>query len=492
MKATGIAVATLAAWLGLATAEAIAAPCAGFVDVDDANAEYCAAVNFMRNTGITAGCDATHYCPNDATTRLQMALFLKRMADRAVFKQGGNAFGAPAVIGTTDAQGLTVLVGNRPLLRGARVDANDNHAPTLVGGYAGNGVAAGAFGAVIAGGGQGDSVCGPLGNASCVNEVDGQVGAVGGGMGNLAAGLAATVAGGASNTAGAYGAVGGGAINSANGAYSAVGGGASNDASGAYAGVGAGTLNAASGNDAFVGGGYGNVANAESSSVGGGYYNTAGKSYATVGGGYGNEATGYAATVIGGSVNTAGGDYSVAMGYNAYVTGDADGSFVFADGSSGAFTSATANEFAVAASGGIRLRTAKSGATGCSIAAGGGSWACSSSRSVKRDFADVDPQSVLDKVAALPVQRWRYVDEDHAVRHLGTFAEDFYAAFGLGADARSITMADADGVALAAIQALYARERETAQALRDQNAELRAGLAALLARVARIEAAQAR
>ncbi len=40
------------------------------------------------------------------------------------------------------------------------------------------------------------------------------------------------------------------------------------------------------------------------------------------------------------------------------------------------------------------------------------------------------------------------------MRHLGPTAEDFYAAFGLGSDA-GIGTVDADGVALATIQALY-------------------------------------
>jgi cell division protein FtsB len=39
-------------------------------------------------------------------------------------------------------------------------------------------------------------------------------------------------------------------------------------------------------------------------------------------------------------------------------------------------------------------------------------------------------------------------------------AEEFYAAFGLGSDARYIGTVDADGVALAAIQALHQQNRQ--------------------------------
>jgi hypothetical protein len=41
------------------------------------------------------------------------------------------------------------------------------------------------------------------------------------------------------------------------------------------------------------------------------------------------------------------------------------------------------------------------------------------------------------------------------VRHLGPTAQDFYEVFGLGDDDKYISTVDADGVALAAIQALY-------------------------------------
>jgi hypothetical protein len=50
--------------------------------------------------------------------------------------------------------------------------------------------------------------------------------------------------------------------------------------------------------------------------------------------------------------------------------------------------------------------------------------------------------------------------------------QDFYAAFGLGEDGAHISTVDADGVALAAIQGLYAEN----EALAAENAALRARL----------------
>ena len=108
-----------------------------------------------------------------------------------------------------------------------------------------------------------------------------------------------------------------------------------------------------------------------------------------------------------------------------------------------------------------------------------------SDRNVKKDFESVDPREILAAVAALPIERWSYKGE--TVRHLGPMAQDFAAAFGLGADDRHIFPLDAAGVALAALQGLRdlmqaqstrleALERELI-ALRGEAAALRLELA---------------
>ena len=58
--------------------EAIAAPCAGFTDVD-ATSAFCPNVEWLKNRQVTLGCGATSYCPGDAVTRLAMAAFLNRV-----------------------------------------------------------------------------------------------------------------------------------------------------------------------------------------------------------------------------------------------------------------------------------------------------------------------------------------------------------------------------------------------------------------------------
>jgi len=79
---------------------------------------------------------------------------------------------------------------------------------------------------------------------------------------------------------------------------------------------------------------------------------------------------------------------------------------------------------------------------------------CVSDRNQKKDIAPIDAAAILDKVSRLPISTWSYRQEPPAVRHLGPMAQDFRAAFGLGDDDRTYFAVDAQGVALAAIQAL--------------------------------------
>jgi hypothetical protein len=101
---------------------------------------------------------------------------------------------------------------------------------------------------------------------------------------------------------------------------------------------------------------------------------------------------------------------------------------------------------------------------------------------MKTGVVALDDAAILAKVAALPVSEWSYTSE-RGVRHVGPMAQDFYAAFGVGEDDRHITSIDEDGVALAAIKALHAENRE----LRQENGGLRARLSRQDARLAALE-----
>ena len=314
------------------------------------------------------------------------------------FVQGGNAFGTTASMGTYDNNVLEIKVNNQ---RAIRFEPNAT-SPNVVGGHPNNS-ASGSYAQTVGGGGTADSNCfDPLSltfTRSC-----------------------------------------------------------SNHALTAYATVGGGLGNSASGGSATVAGGHSNIANSLESNVAGGYGNVASANFAAVAGGYENTASGQASIVAGGSNNIAGGFATVAMGYRAQVF--SNGSFVFSDSTSADFYSGTNNEFIVGATGGIGMYTAKNYSTGCHINGGGGSWICSSSRDVKRDFEAVDVAEVLRRVAQLPMQKWRFMNEDPAIRHLGPMAQDFRAAFELGTDDRTIATVDENGVALAAIQGLHQLAQE--------------------------------
>jgi hypothetical protein len=99
-----------------------------------------------------------------------------------------------------------------------------------------------------------------------------------------------------------------------------------------------------------------------------------------------------------------------------------------------------------------------------------------SDRNMKKDIVPVEPESILAKVAGLPLATWRFkMDESDDALHLGPMAQDFSAAFGLGIDDRHINSLDVAGVSLAAVQALNKqvseKDAEIAK-LQEQNAEL--------------------
>ncbi len=383
----------------------------------------------------------------------------------------------------------------------------------------------GSFYGTIAGG-YDNSASNPEANAPAVgggafNTASGSYATVSGGKTNTANNDFSTVSGGYGNTAsGLYAMVSGGYGNVASGLASFVGGGGAasngikhaNFAIGESTAVVGGVGNIASGYECFVGGGYSNtvsggsstigggdeniIGNAVSATVAGGSFNAAYGNSPTVGGGFGNLASNGFAVVGGGGLNVAsgaistvpGGTYNTASGYNSFAAGYSavaahTGAFVWSDcwgtqlatnsfGLYGGpfFYSATSNEFAVRATGGVRFVTAVDGngnpTAGVKLSSGGTSWATISDRNAKKNFARVDCEAVLAKLAEVPVQRWNYKWEaDDSVPHLGPMAQDFKAAFYPGRDDKSISTLEFDGVELAAIQGLNQKLEERDQKL---------------------------
>jgi hypothetical protein len=108
--------------------------------------------------------------------------------------------------------------------------------------------------------------------------------------------------------------------------------------------------------------------------------------------------------------------------------------------------------------------------------------AVTSDRNLKSNVAAVNPREVLARLAQVPVSTWNYTSDGPAIRHIGTMAQDFYAAFGVGETDTRIMQVDADGVAFAAVQGLYqvVQEKDAQIAvLQKQNATLEARVAAL-------------
>ncbi len=225
------------------------------------------------------------------------------------FVQGGNAFGATAVLGTSDNNAIDIRIN------AARVMRYEPNAisPNVIGGHAANAADVGATGAVIGGGGATGTCYGPggIGTGPCHNRVGDMHAVVAGGFANQATAQSAVVSGGDTNYATGWGStVAGGIRHRASGFVSAVSGGDGNLASGSASRVGGGTGNSASGAIAGVGGGSANVASGRAATVSGGVSNQATATGATVGGGGaddngngGNVANAMASTIAGGFAN---------------------------------------------------------------------------------------------------------------------------------------------------------------------------------------------
>jgi hypothetical protein len=95
----------------------------------------------------------------------------------------------------------------------------------------------------------------------------------------------------------------------------------------------------------------------------------------------------------------------------------------------------------------VRMRLRR-GASAAGLASGAVSGAV-------RASDPVNGYRVLEQVVQLPVSTWRYHWDPPHVRHLGPMAQDWWKAFGVGENDRTICCTDANGVAIVAIQALH-------------------------------------
>jgi len=369
----------------------------------------------------------------------------------------------------------------------------------------------------VVGGGVGNRAEGTTATVAggAENKSFGQDGFVGGGWHNNALGYRSSVVGGSEHRAEYFGFVGGGRADTASADYSAVVGGLGNRIrpEGAYGFIGGGTENFMTGQASTIAGGAANSCTAQDGFLGGGYNNSLGNTvdppnttgyrgvlcggssnfvtgqYGVISGGFDCRAYGDYAAVPGGDRNAAAGDYSFAAGRRALAFHN--GAFVWGDSSDFQFPASGElnftpgpNNFLARAIGGVVFVSAIDGTgkstAGVKLAAGGGSWSSLSDKNAKENYEPVDGTTLLNKLSTIPVGTWNYKAQDESIRHIGPMAQDFHSAFGVGEDERFITTTDADGVALAAIQALYERSKRVDN-LEAEVRELKSVVALLIA-----------
>lgn len=176
-------------------------------------------------------------------------------------------------------------------------------------------------------------------------------------------------------------------------------------------------------------------------------YSVSGRSF-TSHGAYFKGGSGYASIVLGGSNYVAGSDDGVIMSDPAFTGSDIilvsnDAVVVKLDNDNneaGQFEIRRGNNdvvFEVDESGNVKIN---------------GTTIHSSDRNKKANFEPIETEDILKKLCAIPIQKWNYKED--TLTHIGPMAQDFYAAFKVGQDEKTICAVDADGVLMAAVQAL--------------------------------------
>ncbi len=436
----------------------------------------------------------------DTNTASGIASFVGGGGYNGTFAKGNQAQGTASVIGGGYGNVISTT-GDYGTVSGGMINYISGPYATVSGGvanhiYSENSAIGGGYGNVISDTAAFAIIGGGRDNSTTANATT-----IGGGIGNRVTAITATIGGGEYISVGGVAAtVAGGSYNTAVGTGAFVGGGGydgfssyGNLAQGTVSVVGGGYANSAIGDYAIVNGGQFNLAGGMFAVIGGGNMHIAGGFASFIGGGYGNHATGDYAMIPGGYQNVAG-IKSFAAGDTAHATHS--GTFVW-DGDTSSpnsdLNSSANGQFIARAPGGFWFGNTTGNltptitnfldtSTGAYLSSGG-TWTNASDRNLKENFTPVDSAAVLEAVAQLPISVWNYKSQAADIRHMGPMAQDFYAAFALGEDDTHISTVDEGGVALAAIQGLYAQNQQ----LQAENNALQSRLDALEARMTALE-----
>ena len=186
-------------------------------------------------------------------------------------------------------------------------------------------------------------------------------------------------------------------------------------------------------------------------------------------------------TIIGANANMGINNYCTILGSGANAVGNASNATAIGSGSTvgtsntmvfgnGAVQSWLFGVTAPNSGQALTVGTNSSNGNGAYLTSGG-VWTNASDRNKKEHFQTLNDEELLQKISTLPITRWNY--KGLPEQHIGPVAQDFYRIFRVGTDDKTISTIDPSGIALAGIQGLYRKNRETAARATEQESEIK-------------------
>ncbi|MDD5681344.1 MAG: tail fiber domain-containing protein [Candidatus Omnitrophica bacterium] len=102
-----------------------------------------------------------------------------------------------------------------------------------------------------------------------------------------------------------------------------------------------------------------------------------------------------------------------------------------------------------------------------------GTWVGSSSRKLKENFTQLNPDDLLNKINQLDITRWNFKSEGKKITHIGPVAEDFYHLFKTGDAEDHLATIDTAGVSLAGVKALSGKVKSQQEQIKSQQEQIK-------------------